>query len=108
MEMLLTSCDKLRMNFVTSTGLSVTRVPRIGKPSTALAFLPTSCIYLGCRAGRSRRQGTVCVFVCVNDALSLNCGAISLVDVCGGAILNVKYRDYFDAETVFSRGLHLT
>lgn len=92
------------MSLETSTGLFVTRVTQIGKPLTALAFLPTSCIYLGCRAGRSKRQGTVCVYVCVNDALSLNCGAISLVDVCGGATLNVIYRDYRDAEKAFFFG----
>lgn len=52
-----------------------------GRLSTGLGCWPKSLSYLGCRVGRSERQGTVYVYVCVSDALQLSSHAIHFQDV---------------------------
>lgn len=76
-----------------------------GRRSTALEFLQNSCIYLGCRAGRSKRHVTVCVYVCVNDAMGLNSGAIRLEDVASAV---TSERPFFDMRITQVSPHHLT
>jgi len=69
------------MSLETATGISAMLAELTGRLSTGLACWPKSWQFLGCRAGQSKRGGTVYVYVCVNDALMNLSSAISLVDV---------------------------
>jgi hypothetical protein len=74
------------MNLGTVIGISAMHAELTGRLSTGLGCWLRSWQFLGCRVGRSRREGIVYVYVCVNDALSNLSSAISLVDVPGEVI----------------------
>jgi len=94
-----------KMNSGINIGLSGMHGARIGEPLTALAFLPTSCLFLACRAGPSSKGGTVCVYVCVHDVLVMSYGAMPFLDVCSGVI---SKRRVLDHSRIFSSGRYLT
>lgn len=93
----------LKSNFVTNTGSFAMREIQIGKRSTALEFWPSSCVYVGCRAGRSSRQGTVCVWACVSDVLAMSYGAMPFVDVWSGV---TSKRGFKAVDQAFKGGKH--
>lgn len=86
--LLMTCWRGLSVIFAMNTGKFGTHEGLTGRLSTGLGCWPRSCIYLGCRVGRSRKEGTVYVLVCVSDVMDLSYDAIRLVDVRGGVISN--------------------
>lgn len=82
------------MSFEISTGDCGMLGGLTGRLCTALECWPRSWNYVACRSGRSRKHGTVCVYVCVVDALGSLSVAMSLVDGPSGVTSRRKYKNH--------------